>query len=175
MHPVDSLPISAIVDLVNEYSDETRRVAGETNEPYAVLDALEPFDADTSELVALADELHDVFADALSASDRLNRLTERRRLRHRLTADGRLVWMRPESVSALAAAVVAVLVDFVADAGPDRLGACKAHACVDIFVDTSPAKSRSYCSPQCNSRARVARWRASHREDASMNHYLEAP
>jgi predicted RNA-binding Zn ribbon-like protein len=175
MLPVDRLSVSDIVDLVNEYADETRRVAGETDEPYAALEALRPFDAGTSELVALADELHGVFADPASVSDRLNELLGRRGLLHRLASNGRLVWMRPGEGSALAAAAVASLVDFVAGDRTDRLGTCDADACVDVFVDTSPAATRSYCSPQCHSRVRVARWRAAHRHDASAKVHVDAP
>jgi predicted RNA-binding Zn ribbon-like protein len=165
--PVDPLPIEIVVDLVNEYANETRRVARESADPYATLEAIEPFDIDLSERVALADELHGVFAGPASAPDRLNRLVDDLGLEHRLASDGRLVWMHPGAGSALAASAVAALVDFISGGGTGRVGICDADGCVDVFVDTSPAATRSYCSPQCHSRARVARWRAARRRDAT--------
>lgn len=169
MIPVDHIPLAAIVDLVNEYADETRRVAGETGDPYPVVGAFEPFDAGRDELVTLANELHGVFADPVSAPDRLNRLADGLGLEHRLGADGRLEWMHSGGGSSLSAAAVAALVDFVDEAGSARLGICDADACVDVFVDTSPAANRAYCSPRCHSRTRVARWRMAHRHETSTN------
>ncbi len=173
MIPVDTMPISVIVEFVNEYADETRRIAGEADDPYPVLDALGPFAAGTSACIALANEMYGVFSDPVSAPDRLNHLIDEQRLAHRLASDGRLVWMRPEQVDRLAAATVAALTDFVVGNGSNRFGTCAAHACADVFVDTSPSATRSYCSPQCHSRARVARWRAAHRQATPADHRRE--
>ncbi|MGH3498535.1 MAG: CGNR zinc finger domain-containing protein [Nocardioidaceae bacterium] len=48
----------------------------------------------------------------------------------------------------------------VTDVGPLRLGVCQAAGCDDVFVDTSPNRSRRYCSDRCSSRANVAAYRA---------------
>jgi predicted RNA-binding Zn ribbon-like protein len=48
----------------------------------------------------------------------------------------------------------------VCDLGPTRLGVCDAAPCTDVFVDTSPNRSRRYCSDRCSSRANVAAYRA---------------
>jgi predicted RNA-binding Zn ribbon-like protein len=48
----------------------------------------------------------------------------------------------------------------VCDLGPTRLGVCDSSPCADVFVDTSPNKSRRYCSDRCSSRANVAAYRA---------------
>ncbi len=172
---VDHLPIAAIVDLVNEYADPTRHVAGEADEPYPTLESLAPLDAGRSDLVAVANDLHAVFTDPAHAAEHLNALVDRHGLRHRLTDHGALAWMRPESTDRVTAAAVAGLVDVVAEAGPDRLGICEAHRCVDVYVDASHAKTRSYCSPQCHTRARVARWRAAQRRAASVTRHKGTP
>ena len=52
------------------------------------------------------------------------------------------------------------LATLVCDLGPDRLGVCAAPPCTDVFVDTSPNRSRRYCSERCSSRANVAAFRA---------------
>ncbi len=48
----------------------------------------------------------------------------------------------------------------VCDFGATRPGVCQASGCDDVFVDTSPNRSRRYCSERCSSRANVAAYRA---------------
>jgi predicted RNA-binding Zn ribbon-like protein len=48
----------------------------------------------------------------------------------------------------------------VCELGATRLGVCDATPCTDVFVDTSPNRSRRYCSDRCSSRANVAAYRA---------------
>src|SRR4051794_14611998 len=55
------------------------------------------------------------------------------------------------------------LATLVCDLGPDRLGVCSAARCEHVFVDTSPNRSRRYCSDRCSSRANVAAFRARQR------------
>ena len=55
------------------------------------------------------------------------------------------------------------LATLVCDLGPDRLGVCSATRCTNVFVDTSPNRSRRYCSERCSSRANVAAYRARQR------------
>ncbi|WP_243058929.1 CGNR zinc finger domain-containing protein [Nocardioides sp. SR21] len=52
------------------------------------------------------------------------------------------------------------LATLVCDLGADRLGVCSATPCTQVFVDTSPNRSRRYCSERCSSRANVAAFRA---------------
>jgi predicted RNA-binding Zn ribbon-like protein len=52
----------------------------------------------------------------------------------------------------------------VCDLGATRLGVCDARSCTNVFVDTSPNRSRRYCSDRCSSRANVAAYRARQRE-----------
>lgn len=52
----------------------------------------------------------------------------------------------------------------VCDLGASRLGVCDASPCTCVFVDTSPNRSRRYCSDRCSSRANVAAYRARQRD-----------
>jgi predicted RNA-binding Zn ribbon-like protein len=54
----------------------------------------------------------------------------------------------------------------VCDLGADRFGTCAAVRCSRVFVDTSPNRSRRYCSERCSSRANVAAFRARRRAAA---------
>ncbi len=59
------------------------------------------------------------------------------------------------------------LATLVCDLSPTRLGVCSATTgCTDVFVDTSPNRSRRYCSDRCSSRANVAAYRARRRAEA---------
>ena len=52
------------------------------------------------------------------------------------------------------------LANLVCDLGATRLGTCTASPCDNVYVDTSPNRSRRYCSDRCSSRANVAAYRA---------------
>ena len=52
------------------------------------------------------------------------------------------------------------LATLACDLGPSRLGTCESPRCTAVFVDTSPNRSRRYCSDRCSSRANVAAYRA---------------
>lgn len=52
------------------------------------------------------------------------------------------------------------LATLICDLGPERLGVCAAAKCDNVYVDTSPNRSRRYCSDRCSSRANVAAYRA---------------
>jgi predicted RNA-binding Zn ribbon-like protein len=68
---------------------------------------------------------------------------------------------RGSSVSALVTAeCIMGLAMLIVDFGPTRLGICSADRCDNAFVDTSPNRSRRYCSDRCSSRANVAAYRA---------------
>jgi predicted RNA-binding Zn ribbon-like protein len=68
---------------------------------------------------------------------------------------------RGSSVSALVTAeCIMGLAMLIVDFGPTRLGICMADRCANAFVDTSPNRSRRYCSDRCSSRANVAAYRA---------------
>ena len=167
--PVDNLPMSDVVDLVNEYADVSRAAAGESSEPYPHLEYLEALGATASESVSLANAFHRVFAEPRRASDLLNQLADQHQLSHRLASDGRLAWMRPATSHRAAAAATATLIDFLNQHSSDRLGTCDADACADVYVDTSQSQTRSYCSDKCHTRTRVARWRARQRQTTATS------
>lgn len=48
----------------------------------------------------------------------------------------------------------------IATIGGERLGRCARHGCETVFVDTTRAGRRLYCSVSCANRVRVARHRA---------------
>jgi predicted RNA-binding Zn ribbon-like protein len=58
------------------------------------------------------------------------------------------------------------LATLVCDLGPTRLGVCSEAKCDNVYVDTSPNRSRRYCSDRCSSRANVAAYRARQKEAA---------
>ena len=58
------------------------------------------------------------------------------------------------------------LATLVCDLGPTRLGVCSASPCTNVYVDTSPNRSRRYCSDRCSSRANVAAYRARQKASA---------
>ncbi len=71
---------------------------------------------------------------------------------------------RGSSVSALVTAECLMgLATLVVDHGATRLGVCGDDKCDRVFVDTSPNRSRRYCSDRCSSRANVAAYRARRR------------
>jgi predicted RNA-binding Zn ribbon-like protein len=59
----------------------------------------------------------------------------------------------------LAAIAVSELVDLVSTTGPERIRACKAAPCREIFVDTSRNGRRRYCSRRCANRVNATRHR----------------
>lgn len=66
----------------------------------------------------------------------------------------------------LAAEALLGLAVVVCDVGATRPGVCQATGCDDVFVDTSPNRSRRYCSERCSSRSNVAAYRARRRAEA---------
>lgn len=115
------------------------------------------------ELRTVFEQAHDDEADVVS---RLNDLLARHPLSPFISGHDRQSWHlhvaeRESSVAeTMAAEVLMGMAVVVCDLGPDRFGVCAAGNCDDVFVDTSPNKSRRYCSERCSSRANVAAFRA---------------
>lgn len=65
----------------------------------------------------------------------------------------------------LAAIAVGELVDLVSTLGPERIRACNAAPCREIFLDTSRNGRRLYCSRRCANRLNATRHR--HREETA--------
>jgi CGNR zinc finger/Putative stress-induced transcription regulator len=72
----------------------------------------------------------------------------------------------------LAAIAVRELVDLVATVGPERIRACNAAPCREIFVDTSRNGRRLYCSRRCANRINATRHR--HRDGGPPVHGLQS-
>jgi predicted RNA-binding Zn ribbon-like protein len=51
----------------------------------------------------------------------------------------------------------------LADLGMERFGVCQAAPCLGVFIDTSAARTRRYCSDRCTNRANVTAFRARRR------------
>jgi predicted RNA-binding Zn ribbon-like protein len=62
----------------------------------------------------------------------------------------------------LTTAAVGGLVDLVSTVGPERIRACSAAPCREIFVDTSRNGRRLYCSRRCANRLNATRHRHRH-------------
>ena len=69
----------------------------------------------------------------------------------------------------LAAVAVGELVDLVSTVGPERIRACQAAPCREIFVDTSRNGRRRYCSRRCANRLNATRHRQRDRGTRSMH------
>jgi len=166
MVDVQPAPLALVVAVVNGWSDRARREAGERG-PYPDLEALcaahgwqapAPHD---EHLVALADRLHPVFAEA-SADDRRSALNQAIRAlaptpQH--AAQGP-VWRGFDTGRRLEAGLLFALAEHARDDHDlVRLGACAADRCVDAYLDTSQAATRRFCSLTCQNRARVAAFR----------------
>lgn len=84
--------------------------------------------------------------------------------------DGRWLWyLKPEPGSSpadvLAFVIGAGLLGVVRTLGHDRLRSCDAPDCTGMFVDTSRAGRRRFCTPElCGNRLNVANHRARRRE-----------
>ncbi len=167
----ESINLNWLVELINEYSDLTRRAANESNKQYPELHKRPDAPAVASalnqgELIEAANRLLAVFAasqDPQAVAEQLNRL-----LAHgepRLTAvvnDGvERCYLIDPSRSPLVVASALVLLDFVETNGIERLGCCAANNCADVFIDHSQRRNKTYCSQTCQTRERVARHRRS--------------
>jgi predicted RNA-binding Zn ribbon-like protein len=118
-------------------------------------------------------ELRTVFeiahSDETEVVERLNELLARHPLCPFISGHDRQTWHlhiaeRESSVAeTVAAETLMGMAVVVCDFGPDRFGVCAAERCGNVFVDTSPNRSRRYCSERCSSRANVAAFRARRR------------
>lgn len=104
--------------------------------------------------------------DPQSVVDGLNELMETHPITPRIFehAPGKLQLHVANKASTVSDLLIAEsllgLANLVCDMGPSRLGICSASRCNRVYVDTSPNRSRRYCSERCSSRANVAAYRA---------------
>lgn len=104
---------------------------------------------------------------------RLNELLELHPVSPSISGHDKQTWHlhvaeRESSVAeTLAAEGLMGMATVVCDLGTDRFGVCAAARCTNVFVDTSPNRSRRYCSERCSSRANVAAFRARRKAHAA--------
>lgn len=143
-------------------------------------------DRDATVLRRFARELRPVFEasdvdDTRGVIDGLNELMERHPITPRIADhDGADLHLH---VATRAASVADLLIGesllglatLVCDLGPSRLGVCSAAPCRNVYVDTSPNRSRRYCSDRCSSRANVAAYRARQKQGVAPAAATETP
>lgn len=123
---------------------------------------------DVHALRAFADQLHQVFvvADLEDAIAQLNMLLAGTPMAPRVSTHGDRgphLHVEPRdasSVQRIRANCLMGLAAVLCDGGRLRLGACDAHGCARVFVDTSRNARRRFCTTTCSTRHHVAAHRA---------------
>ncbi|MGO1582804.1 MAG: CGNR zinc finger domain-containing protein, partial [Actinomycetaceae bacterium] len=179
---VRPMPVQVVVDIVNGWGGRVRAESDETHSPYPDPEALEAGGADLWEdlgrpddaaLADVADRLFEVFAatSGPDTAERLNALVTESRLTTVLAChdDSTLgeEWRTSDRSRALLAAATLALVEHFRDfPDPSRLGTCDGDECLDVYVDTSPAARRRFCTVTCQNRMRARTYRAGRRAEA---------
>jgi len=167
----ESIELDWIVELINEYSDLTRRAANKSNKPYPELHKQPNAPAVASalhqgELIETANRLLAVFAaspNPQAVAEQLNRLLAQGDPQLTAVVNNGLErgYLIDRSRSPLVVASALVMLNFVETHGIERLGCCAANNCADVFIDHSQRRNKTYCSQTCQTRERVARHRRS--------------
>jgi len=141
-------------------------------------------DKDAATLRRLQRELRRVFeasdtGDESAVVNRLNELLAKHPVTPYIAGHDSQSWHlhvsdRQSSVADLLSAEALMgLAILVCDLGATRLGVCQDDKCDNVFVDTSPNRSRRYCSDRCSSRANVAAYRARRKAEAAAGDATE--
>jgi hypothetical protein len=172
---VSALPLELVVVLVNEWGSAPRLAAGEQESPYPDFGALiatrgleftaAAKDAGDDELTAVADALYPVFAapNDDTVVTRLNDVLDRSGSHPRLARAGGMLeeaWATDTSRQILSAAALSLYRQLLDWGDARRLGTCAAARCADVYVDSSSAAQKRFCSLLCQNRNRVAAFRA---------------
>ncbi len=171
------MPLMHLVRVVNGWGDAPRAAAGESHDPYPVVDRLRTdspefwgdfAQLDVDDLVGVANRVHPVFASESGAqcAERLNELVAQTGIASSLVADQwqvREVWRTSAANRLLAAATLALVTHLRAEPDAGRLSTCEGTDCVDVYVDRSPSARRHYCSLTCQNRNRARNYRAKQR------------
>jgi predicted RNA-binding Zn ribbon-like protein len=172
---VSALPLDVVVVLVNEWGTAPRLAAGEQTSPYPELGALiatrgldyagVATHASDDELIAVADALYPIFAapDENTVVTRLNDVLDHSGPHPRLTRAGGILgeaWATDPSRQILSAAALGLYRQLLGWGDARRLGTCAATRCADVYVDSSSAGHKKFCSVLCQNRNRVAAFRA---------------
>jgi hypothetical protein len=160
---VPEVSIAEVVDLVNEYADTPRQVAGESGHAYPGLPWLPPnvgdgvSDDGLAPVVTVANAAFHVFRLAEAGDEihaALNAVLDDARPWPRALGH-RQEWAVRRPMQRLPAAVGLALLGWATTRGPERLGLCRADRCSDVFADASPAGRRRFCSAVCLNRHKV--------------------
>ena len=100
----------------------------------------------------------------LKVTDRklINEWAERADVAPQLTASGTVGRASPSSVSGVLASVARAAVMLLGGADTARIRECGADNCSTLFVDTSRAAARQWCSKRCADRVNAYRYRRRH-------------
>lgn len=114
-------------------------------------------------------ELRRVFESGAAADEGalvegLNELLGRHPISPRISGHDHTSWhlhVNEEATvgSALMAEALFGLTLVITELGANRFGVCNAPGCRDVFVDTSPNRSRRFCGDRCATRTNVAAFR----------------
>jgi predicted RNA-binding Zn ribbon-like protein len=172
---VSALPLELVVVLANEWGTAPRLAAGEQKSPhpdFAALIATRGIDfaaaathASDDDVTAVADALYPVFAasDEDTVVARLNDVLDHSGSRPRLARGGGILeeaWATDTSRQLLSAAALSLYRQLLDWGDARRLGICTATRCADVYVDSSSAGHKRFCSLPCQNRTRVAAFRA---------------
>lgn len=159
-----------LIDCINEFSEATRREAGENDKEYPQLHwlpvGIEPLSE--SAIVEVANNWFRVFlssSDAALFADAINSLVTPATPTIEAISDGTevkadIVFLGDvDAKSALTAWGALLLLETAAAIGSERFGICTGDDCVDVYVDRSPRHNRRFCSEICQTRSRVRRFR----------------
>ncbi len=161
---VEPLTITTLVELVNEFSDATRRAAAETAQPYPDAIGGEAPTRSRTELIDAANRLFEIFKaapDPNTVAQHLDLIIRESSLTVAVAFDGESISRElvAGSQTLTAAAGALTILEVVERRGPSRLGICEASNCADVYIDGSQQGARKYCSNTCNTRMRVGRLR----------------
>ncbi|GAB3988259.1 hypothetical protein GCM10029978_110180 [Actinoallomurus acanthiterrae] len=175
---VTPAPFAFMVEVINKWGSVPREVAGEQQTRYPSLRGLalehgfhlDPVSGALSDesVTQTADTLYPLFdaPDVAALVDRVNAVLGLSAVRPSLVRAGDGIaeaWITDAPDRLLAAFALALHHHLLAWGYGPRLGLCEGTRCADVYVDSSSAGRRRFCSTTCQSRSRVAAFRARRR------------
>ena len=171
------MPFGAIAENLVNTLDESIAVPEHLATPADVAKFLQAHDIewprkpdarDLEDLRALRERVRRLFvAETQTEAEKpLNELLSDLRIDMRVMRERgapRIAWSVDSSVSlgeALRSAVAVSAAHLVREFGYERLRACGANPCADVFLDASKRGGQKFCGPRCATRVRVAAHRA---------------
>ena len=135
------------------------------------IDAPDASERDLATVKALRDELRDLWTsdDLRALQDGLNRLIAGTAVRVEYAVNDDVLETRIQAMQGapladqVAAAAAVGIGAAIQTHGVERMRACTASPCKDVFIDTSKNATRRFCSERCANRHNVAQYRARQR------------